>query len=35
MDFLQMRGPCRVAGNAAGRAIDFVAPGSTETFQGR
>lgn len=35
MDFLQMRGRCRVAGQAGGRSIDFIASGSSETFRGR
>ncbi len=35
MDFLQMRGRCRVTGKAGGRPVDFVALGSTETFRGR
>jgi hypothetical protein len=35
MDCIQMRGRCRVAGHAGGRSIDFVAPGSSETFSGR
>jgi hypothetical protein len=35
MDFFQMRARCRVKGEAGGRAIDFEAPGSTETFRGR
>jgi len=34
-DFFQMRGQCRVTGQAGGRPIDFVAAGSTETFRGR
>jgi hypothetical protein len=35
MDFFQMRGRCRVSGQAGGRSVDFVAVGSTETFRGR
>jgi hypothetical protein len=35
MDFFQMRGRCRVAGQAGGRPIDFAAAGSSETFRGR
>ena len=35
MDFFQMRGRCRVTGQAGGRPVDFVAPGSSETFRGR
>jgi hypothetical protein len=35
MDFFQMRGRCRVEGKAGGRIVDFVAPGSSETFRGR
>lgn len=35
MDFFQMRGRCRVSGQAGGRQLDFVAAGSTETFRGR
>jgi hypothetical protein len=33
MNFLQMRGTYRVTGEAAGRRIDFTAPGSAETFR--
>jgi hypothetical protein len=33
MNFLQMRGTYRVSGEAGGRAIDFTAPGSAETFR--
>ncbi|MCC7244000.1 MAG: hypothetical protein IT180_18915 [Acidobacteria bacterium] len=35
LDFLQMRGRYRVSGTAGERKIDFVAPGSAETFRGR
>ncbi|RPI53997.1 MAG: hypothetical protein EHM55_12100 [Acidobacteria bacterium] len=35
MDFLQLRATYRVRGSAAGRPIDFTAPGSAETFRGR
>ncbi len=35
LDFFQMRGPCRVTGQAGGTLVDFVAVGSTETFRGR
>ncbi len=35
MDFLQMRGQCRVVGQAGGRTVDFSAAGSSETFRGR
>ena len=34
LDFLQLRGQYRVTGRAAGRDIDFTAPGSAETFRG-
>ena len=34
IDFLQMRGNYTVSGRAAGREIDFSAPGSAETFRG-
>jgi hypothetical protein len=34
-DFLQLRASYRVRGHAAGRPIDFTAPGSAETFRGR
>ena len=35
MGFLQMRGQCRVTGQAGGHPVDFVAAGSSETFRGR
>lgn len=35
MDFYQLRARYRVAGQAAGRAVDFEALGSAETFRGR
>lgn len=35
MEFFQMRAGYRVSGHAAGRTIDFVAPGSAETFRGK
>jgi hypothetical protein len=35
MDFFQLRARYRVRGQAAGQAVDFVAPGSAETFRGR
>jgi hypothetical protein len=35
MDFLQMRGEYVVKGQAAGRRIEFTAPGAAETFRGR
>jgi hypothetical protein len=35
MDFFQLRTLSRVVGTAGGRAIDFRAPGSAETFRGR
>lgn len=35
MDFLQLRAQYHVSGQAAGRAIDFTAPGSAETFRVR
>jgi hypothetical protein len=35
LDFFQMRGRCRVTGQAGGRPVDLVAAGSTETFRGR
>jgi hypothetical protein len=35
MDFLQLRGRYRVAGQAGNRRIDFEAPGAAETFRGR
>ena len=35
LDFLQMRGTYTVTGTAGGRAINFSAPGSAETFRGR
>ena len=35
MDFFQMRGLCRVKGQAAGRPIDVAAMGTSETFRGR
>lgn len=35
MDFMQLRAEYRVSGEAAGRAIEFTAPGSAETFRGR
>jgi hypothetical protein len=34
VDFLQMRGEYTVRGTAAGRTIDFTAPGAAETFRG-
>jgi hypothetical protein len=34
LDFIQMRGRYTVSGRAAGRALDFSAPGSAETFRG-
>jgi hypothetical protein len=34
LDFLQLRGTYRVSGQAAGRRVDFTAPGSAETFRG-
>ena len=34
LDFIQMRGMYRVRGRAGGRALDFSAPGSAETFRG-
>ena len=34
LDFLQMRGTYTVSGTAGGRALDFSAPGSAETFRG-
>ena len=33
MNFLQLRGNYRVSGRAGGRQVDFVAPGSAETFR--
>ena len=33
-DFLQLRGRYRVTGRAGDRAIDFEAPGASETFRG-
>jgi hypothetical protein len=35
VDFLQLRGTYTVRGQAAGRTIDFTAPGAAETFRGR
>ena len=35
LDFLQLRGRYTVSGSAGGRAIEFSAPGSAETFRGR
>ena len=35
MDFLQLRAQFHVTGQVGGRAIDFNAPGSAETFRGR
>jgi hypothetical protein len=35
LDFLQMRATYRVRGTAGGRAIDFTAAGSAETFRGQ
>jgi hypothetical protein len=35
MDFYQLRVRYRVAGEIAGRTLEFVAPGSAETFRGR
>jgi hypothetical protein len=35
LDFLQMRGTYTVKGRAGSRQLDFVAPGSAETFRGR
>jgi hypothetical protein len=35
MDFYQLRVRYRVAGEVAGRTLEFVAPGSAETFRGR
>jgi len=35
LDFLRMRGRYRVSGTAGERTLDFVAPGSAETFRGR
>lgn len=35
MDFLQLRARYRVKGHVGGRAVDFEAPGSAETFRGR
>ena len=35
MDFYQLRARFRVAGEVAGRTLEFVAPGSAETFRGR
>jgi hypothetical protein len=35
VDFLQLRGTYTVRGQAAGRDIDFTAPGAAETFRGR
>jgi hypothetical protein len=35
LDFLQLRGRYRVAGRVSGRAIDFTAEGTAETFRGR
>jgi hypothetical protein len=34
MDFIQMRARYRVQGDAAGRQLDFEAPGAAETFRG-
>ena len=34
LDFLQMRGTYTVSGTAGGRALNFSAPGSAETFRG-
>jgi hypothetical protein len=34
LDFLQMRGTYTVKGRAGGRALNFSAPGSAETFRG-
>ena len=34
LDFLQMRGTYTVTGRAGGRALNFSAPGSAETFRG-
>jgi hypothetical protein len=33
MEFLQLRGMYRVSGHVGGRAVDFTAPGSAETFR--
>lgn len=35
MDFLQLRARYRVSGRAGGRMVDFIAPGSAETFRAR
>lgn len=35
LDFLQLRGSYAVTGRAGGRALNFTAPGSAETFRGR
>ena len=35
LDFLQLRASYAVSGRAGDRAINFTAPGSAETFQGR